>query len=395
MPTEGTTLLTSKGGAPSASSSPSLVERVKAEAATAAALLLSVLFFMACSCSMLIVNKLALNALPLPFVVLTLQMAFAVVALCCAPCYLRFGSLQDVLRWCRGIPWLFAGMLGSSMLALNFASMAALVVVRNMGPLLALPIERAYQEKIAVSVRSVAAMVVILAGVVLYMYNDVTLDPANAALGLLYMFINLVLAIIHGLLTRRLLAVAPVDISSNGIVVLNNFCSLLPMAFGGVVNSNEWARLPEAAKKLGAGEWALIVASCTVGLGISWAGINVQRCGPRNSRATLRNSGAIRRNSLTAHATPLQLHLGDDDARADQPQQVRRDRLRHRLPRRVGLVAGDPRLHHRARRRRLVRPGARRPQSEEEGGGGRRRPRPWRALQGSLARAHVPCLQLW
>jgi solute carrier family 35 protein len=277
MPTEGTTLLTSKGGAPSASSSPSLVERVKAEAATAAALLLSVLFFMACSCSMLIVNKLALNALPLPFVVLTLQMAFAVVALCCAPCYLRFGSLQDVLRWCRGIPWLFAGMLGSSMLALNFASMAALVVVRNMGPLLALPIERAYQEKIAVSVRSVAAMVVILAGVVLYMYNDVTLDPANAALGLLYMFINLVLAIIHGLLTRRLLAVAPVDISSNGIVVLNNFCSLLPMAFGGVVNSNEWARLPEAAKKLGAGEWALIVASCTVGLGISWAGINVQR----------------------------------------------------------------------------------------------------------------------
>ena len=277
MPTEGTTLLNSKGGAPSASSSPSLVERVKAEAATAAALLLSVLFFMACSCSMLIVNKLALNALPLPFVVLTLQMAFAVVALCCAPCYLRFGSLQDVLRWCRGIPWLFAGMLGSSMLALNFASMAALVVVRNMGPLLALPIERAYQEKIAVSVRSVAAMVVILAGVVLYMYNDVTLDPANAALGLLYMFINLVLAIIHGLLTRRLLAVAPVDISSNGIVVLNNFCSLLPMAFGGVVNSNEWARLPEAAKKLGAGEWALIVASCTVGLGISWAGINVQR----------------------------------------------------------------------------------------------------------------------
>ena len=243
---------------------------------------------------MLIVNKLALNALPLPFVVLTLQMAFAVVALCCAPCYLRFGSLQDVLRWCRGIPWLFAGMLGSSMLALNFASMAALVVVRNMGPLLALPIERAYQEKIAVSVRSVAAMVVILAGVVLYMYNDVTLDPANAALGLLYMFINLVLAIIHGLLTRRLLAVAPVDISSNGIVVLNNFCSLLPMAFGGVVNSNEWARLPEAAKKLGAGEWALIVASCTVGLGISWAGINVQRC---VAATILRNSGAIRRNS--------------------------------------------------------------------------------------------------
>ena len=293
MPTEGTTLLSSKGGAPSASSSPSLVERVKAEAATAAALLLSVLFFMMCSCSMLIVNKLALNALPLPFVVLTLQMAFAVVALCCAPCYLRFGSLQDVLRWCRGIPWLFAGMLGSSMLALNFASMAALVVVRNMGPLLALPIERAYQEKIAVSVRSVAAMVVILAGVVLYMYNDVTLDPANAALGLLYMFINLVLAIIHGLLTRRLLAVAPVDISSNGIVVLNNFCSLLPMAFGGVVNSNEWARLPEAAKKLGAGEWALIVASCTVGLGISWAGINVQRCGPRNSGATRAQFGAI------------------------------------------------------------------------------------------------------
>ena len=293
MPTEGTTLLSSKGGAPSASSSPSLVERVKAEAATAAALLLSVLFFMACSCSMLIVNKLALNALPLPFVVLTLQMAFAVVALCCAPCYLRFGSLQDVLRWCRGIPWLFAGMLGSSMLALNFASMAALVVVRNMGPLLALPIERAYQEKIAVSVRSVAAMVVILAGVVLYMYNDVTLDPANAALGLLYMFINLVLAIIHGLLTRRLLAVAPVDISSNGIVVLNNFCSLLPMAFGGVVNSNEWARLPEAAKKLGAGEWALIVASCTVGLGISWAGINVQRCGPRNSGAIRAQFGAI------------------------------------------------------------------------------------------------------
>ena len=71
-----------------------------------------------------------------------IQMAFTSLVLVLVPCGIHFGSWRDVLRWSLSIPWLFTLMLASSMLALDHASMGAIIVVRNIAPIVTMAIER-------------------------------------------------------------------------------------------------------------------------------------------------------------------------------------------------------------------------------------------------------------
>ena len=64
-----------------------------------------------------------------------IQMAFTVLCIVATPWNVHFGSLRDVLRWTLTIPVLFTAMLASSMLALDHASMGAIIVVRNIAPI--------------------------------------------------------------------------------------------------------------------------------------------------------------------------------------------------------------------------------------------------------------------
>jgi len=132
--------------------------------------------FMGCSAGMMIANKLVLRAARLPVTMVMVQMAFTSVTLVVLPqlrATLHFGSRRDVWRWARSLPILFALMLLSSMLALDYASMGAFVVVRNLAPLVALAIEGAVGERVVVSMRSTLPLFVSLAGVLLYAMHDV------------------------------------------------------------------------------------------------------------------------------------------------------------------------------------------------------------------------------
>jgi hypothetical protein len=70
-----------------------------------------------CSVGMMVFNKLAIKALPLPCTLVALQMAFAALAMLVA-CWrsLHIGSARDVLRWSLVVPF-FTGMLLTSILA--------------------------------------------------------------------------------------------------------------------------------------------------------------------------------------------------------------------------------------------------------------------------------------
>ena len=103
---------------------------------------------------------------------------------------LHFGSVRDVMRWATTIPLLFTFMLASSMLALDLASMGAIVVVRNVAPIITLAMERAMSEHIELDASTILSMLVIIGGVVLYTYNDIQFSAA----GLLLMGFNMVSA---------------------------------------------------------------------------------------------------------------------------------------------------------------------------------------------------------
>ena len=79
----------------------------------------AVFFFMVCSSSMLLVNKLIMGYWHLPVTVTLIQLLFACVSLCFVYPQLHVGSWHDAWRWLRAVPLLFAIMLATSMLALK------------------------------------------------------------------------------------------------------------------------------------------------------------------------------------------------------------------------------------------------------------------------------------
>ena len=154
-----------------------------------AALIAACTFFMICSAGMMVFNKLVLRQIPgIPITIVMIQMAFTVLCVVATPSNVHFGSISDVMRWSLTIPFLFTLMLASSMLALDLASMGAIVVVRNVAPIITLAMERAMSERIELDASTILSMLVIIVGVVLYTYNDIQFSAA----GLLLMGFNMV-----------------------------------------------------------------------------------------------------------------------------------------------------------------------------------------------------------
>ena len=249
-----------------------------------------------------------------------IQMAFTVLCLVATPWNIHFGSVKDVLRWTLTIPFLFTLMLASSMLALDYASMGAIIVVRNIAPLVTMIIERLFGEKIEVNVGVVLSLVYVIFGVALYTLHDVQFS----ATGMAYMLLNMLSAVFERLLQRKMIAVEPIDVSKarrpcphaahcltasprstphhhsspalltstadqhcstllslspsrasqGGMMLLNNAASLVPMmglaAYLG--EHTRWSRL----RDISSGDFTLLLVSCVNAVGISYAGINAQ-----------------------------------------------------------------------------------------------------------------------
>jgi drug/metabolite transporter (DMT)-like permease len=238
----------------------------------------AVIFFMITSSSMLLVNKLIMTFWNLPVTITLIQLLFACVTLCCFPWLLRVGSWHDAWRWLRAVPLLFAIMLATSMLALKYSTTGAVVVTRNVAPLFALIMESIGKEKVLVDVWTILALVYTLAGVVLYMMNDLQFS----IIGLICMLINMVSAVGERLVERRLLALDPVvDASKMALVLLTNLGGLFWTSFlliptqetsdwDSLLHTDEGAVRPMY-------QYVLLVISCIAGVAIGYAGINAQR----------------------------------------------------------------------------------------------------------------------
>ena len=238
----------------------------------------AVIFFMITSSSMLLVNKLIMTYWNLPVTITLIQLLFACVALCCFPWLLRVGSWYDAWRWLRAVPLLFAIMLATSMLALKYSTTGAVVVTRNVAPLFALIMESIGKEKVLIDVWTILALVYTLAGVVLYMINDLQFS----FIGLMCMLINMVSAVGERIVERRLLAIDPVvDASKMALVLLTNLGGLFwtsflliptqePSEWDSLVHTDEGAVRPTY-------QYVLLVISCIAGVAIGYAGINAQR----------------------------------------------------------------------------------------------------------------------
>jgi len=234
------------------------------------ALVASCVFFMVCSAGMMVFNKMVLRVARLPITMVMIQMAFTVVVLCIAPCGLHFGSLRDVMRWSLSIPILFTIMLASSMLALDHASMGAIIVVRNVAPIITMVIERFFGEQIRITVGVILSLLVVVGGVAMY----TSVDLQFSWTGMTWMAVNMTSAVLERLLQRKMIAVEPIDVSKTGMMLLNNAVALIPMGlllyfFG---EHEKWYLF----RNFSYTDAMLLGCSCINAIGISYAGINAQ-----------------------------------------------------------------------------------------------------------------------
>jgi solute carrier family 35 protein len=244
--------------------------------------------FGACSWAMNVLNKALVTALAAPTLVTGAQMAMTVVGtLVLARNKLVFDKVQ-VLKW-SFVPILFFGMLVSSFFTFEYLTLSLLMVVRNLGPLVTLPIEMAVMpsdKQPVVDTKMILALMVMLAGAISY-GGGVTLSWA----GLGFAILNMILAIADRVAQRRLLTTGCKDLTTETCVLLNNLLGCIPTALVGY-HIGEIAQF-DSKLWFHSSTTVLLLLSGIIGSGICYFAIAVQREITATSFMVLQNTARM------------------------------------------------------------------------------------------------------
>lgn len=226
-----------------------------------------------CSIGMMVFNDYAVEAMPLPCTLVSIQMAVTVILMVtCCWSTLHVGSFRDFARWCR-VPPFFAGVLLTSILALKDAPMSVTVVFRSLAPMFSMVIEAFYPSPLRISKPMVLSMTGMVGGAFLYCWD---LERSSIK-GIGWVMLNNMFVICDKLLMRMMLSKdqAPVDISKTSITLINNLLGMVPLLFV-AVPTGEIDQLPSVLTSMNAEGLLYIMLSCFVGVGISYCGIWAQ-----------------------------------------------------------------------------------------------------------------------
>jgi len=235
-----------------------------------------------------VLNKALVTALAAPTLVTGAQMLMTVIGtLVLARNKLTFDLVQ-VLKW-SFVPLLFFGMLVSSFFSFQYLTLSMMMLVRNLTPLVTLPVEMAVMpadKQPNVNRWMIAALMVMLAGACLY-GGAITLSW----IGLAFAMLNMVLAIADRVAQRKLLTTSCKDLSTETCVLLNNLLGCFPTALIGYhlgevehFNSALWFQSSATL---------LLVLSGIIGSGICYFAIAVQREISATSFMVLQNSARM------------------------------------------------------------------------------------------------------
>eukprot|EP00929_Paragymnodinium_shiwhaense_P004137 TRINITY_DN104861_c0_g1_i1.p1 TRINITY_DN104861_c0_g1~~TRINITY_DN104861_c0_g1_i1.p1 ORF type:complete len:357 (-),score=78.82 TRINITY_DN104861_c0_g1_i1:101-1171(-) len=231
--------------------------------------------WMVCSVGMLVFNKLAVRAFPLPCTLVAIQMLFSVLVLLVFFYKdIHIGSVRDAMRWSMVVPF-FLGMLLTSMFALRAAPMSLVITFRALSPLFSLAAEQFYPSPPAVTLAFLWPLLIIVFGAWCYAKDMDHSSMTWAGVG--WVMLNSAFAVADRLLQYLFLGKdqQPVDISKIGVTLLNNLLGMFPLAFVAlyVEEHQQWLSVYRELNTVGI-FW--IVCSCVVGVGISFTGILVQ-----------------------------------------------------------------------------------------------------------------------
>lgn len=229
-----------------------------------------------CSIGMVVLNKQLAMTLEAPALIAMAQMAlgFGVLAAVWGKDLLA-ASRRQMAYWFL-VSLSFAGILCSSMYTMQHISMSLFTVIRNLMPLITLPLEAVVmpvEKQPRIDVWIVISLLVTLVGAVLYAQGlrDVS------RLGVLCALLNMSIVVGDKILQRRLLTQECKDLQAVVCTMVSNLFGMLPciaLAFA----TGQVGELPRHRS-----DWtdprviAMLCFSGVIGIGIGALGVEVQR----------------------------------------------------------------------------------------------------------------------
>mmetsp|Transcript_12857 Transcript_12857/g.29161 ORF Transcript_12857/g.29161 Transcript_12857/m.29161 type:complete len:373 (-) Transcript_12857:206-1324(-) len=231
------------------------------------------------SVGMHVLNKALMSNLQAPAVVSTVQMMLAVLLTGPIFCGDLLRLEGRVFGYWLIVPIFFAAMLCTSCYTYQYISLSLLTVVRNLAPLVVLPVERLVmppEKQPVITPLVVLALGVMIAGTVAYAGQV----SQFSWIGIIFAVANMILASGDRLIQRYLLTGPCKSMTSGACTVVNNSLGMIP-AIVLALSSHQVARLHEQASgRAGVGDpriLALLVMSGVVGIGICYLGFETQR----------------------------------------------------------------------------------------------------------------------
>lgn len=245
------------------------------------------------SIGMHVLNKSLATTLKTPSLITIAQMIVAVVLMGCT-------SFRDVLQasgkqlltW-MVVPMFFAAMLITSFYTYEIISLSLLTVLRNLTPLIVLPMERLVMpagNRPQVNIWVVGPLLIMICGAVVYSGSIKDLS----ILGITFAVVNMIIAISDRLIQRRLLTTECQDLPSSVCTFVNNLFGMIPTCLL-AWSTGEFAAMDAETHAAWTDPKVLtiVLLSGFVGLGICYFGFECQRAISATSFFVLQNVSKV------------------------------------------------------------------------------------------------------
>lgn len=217
-------------------------------------------------------NKEAASTFSATCLLVIMQMLIADVVIVAT----RYGDIRctrwsDLMKW-LAVPFLFAGMLCTSLWALKETTLSTVLILRNVLPLVAFAAEKLlFGTPQRVTAPVVTSMLLALVGTLLYGCCNIAVTHRSAVL----VGVSCVLTVLDKLLQRHLLSKPDFGVSLPACMVVNNTVGILPILVMALV-TGEVGTWPATVAGTSASTWLLVVTSGLSGYCLGYLGLRLQ-----------------------------------------------------------------------------------------------------------------------
>ena len=228
-----------------------------------------------CSSSLLVINKLAVDALKSSTLVLLFQLAFSAFAVAALGTVLPQAVEVESLRWDKvkaflGVVAVFSVCLFSNLKVLQHANVEAVIVLRSCSPIAVSFLDFKYLGRDLPSVRTFLSMLGIIAGAVMYMVSDRGLEIK----GIVWIIVYYISIVIEMAFVKYIVDTIPMSTWTR--VYYNNILSIPFVLVFGIITGG-FESPSHGSITMSGYSWLWLSLAGIVGFVISYAGFQLRK----------------------------------------------------------------------------------------------------------------------